>query len=340
MMRRILITLTVGVTCHFLAGLSLPVLAQTTNPAAATSRAPVRKPDVIYVPTPQKVVEKIELLSRELSALRRRVDAEFYSDADPQQRLAAYDQHVKMKETSLFKDLPWQYLGPTNISGRVTDVAVPVPRGKNYTLYVAAASGGVWKSQDGGTTFKPIFDKYTRTGTPVAAVPAEAARDVPVRVDPGGAAPEQPLLRPGLAVRGLVHRHRRNGVGGGVLPRVLDVRGQGLFAVMEMVKDRTTREPLAPWIEQIHSAHRTKAGPEDAAPDREPHRVGEPGPGVARARITYDPAETDEEALRRSITEPYFQANADTIAARWYQSPSQKWRFTSARIRFAAASSS
>jgi ferredoxin len=46
-----------------------------------------------------------------------------------------------------------------------------------------------------------------------------------------------------------------------------------------------------------------------------------PGPGVARARITYDPAETDEEALKRSITEPYFQTNADTVAARWYQSP-------------------
>ena len=30
-------------------------------------------------------------------------------------------------------------------------------------------------------------------------------------------------------------------------PSVGDVRGQGLFAVMEMVKDRTTREPLAPW---------------------------------------------------------------------------------------------
>jgi len=46
-----------------------------------------------------------------------------------------------------------------------------------------------------------------------------------------------------------------------------------------------------------------------------------PGPGAARARISYDPAETDEEALKRSVTEPYFQAHADTVAARWFHSP-------------------
>ena len=46
-----------------------------------------------------------------------------------------------------------------------------------------------------------------------------------------------------------------------------------------------------------------------------------PGPGAARTRISYDPAETDEETLKRSITEPYFQAHADTVAARWFHSP-------------------
>ena len=41
-------------------------------------------------PVIEKLVEKIELLSREVLALRRRLDPEFYSDTDPQQRLAAY----------------------------------------------------------------------------------------------------------------------------------------------------------------------------------------------------------------------------------------------------------
>ena len=47
-----------------------------------------------------------------------------------------------MKQASPFKDLTWQFLGPTNISGRVTDVAVVTPRGKSYTIYVATATGG------------------------------------------------------------------------------------------------------------------------------------------------------------------------------------------------------
>src|SRR5206468_9912504 len=31
------------------------------------------------------------------------------------------------------------------------------------TLYLGAASGGVWKTMNGGTTFKPIFDKYNQS---------------------------------------------------------------------------------------------------------------------------------------------------------------------------------
>ncbi len=31
--------------------------------------------------------------------------------------------------------------------------------GNRLTVYVGAASGGVWKSVNGGTTFKPVFDK-------------------------------------------------------------------------------------------------------------------------------------------------------------------------------------
>src|SRR5439155_9777487 len=31
--------------------------------------------------------------------------------------------------------------------------------GERVTVYIGAASGGVWKSVNGGTTFKPVFDK-------------------------------------------------------------------------------------------------------------------------------------------------------------------------------------
>ncbi|MCJ7488387.1 MAG: hypothetical protein MUQ25_19790, partial [Candidatus Aminicenantes bacterium] len=46
------------------------------------------------------------------------------------------------------------------ISGRVTDVAVVAPKGKNYTIYVATASGGIWKTENEGTTWAPIFENY------------------------------------------------------------------------------------------------------------------------------------------------------------------------------------
>lgn len=77
---------------------------------------------------------------------------------DPELRLKWYEEHVAMKEQSLFKDLPWQFIGPTNISGRCTDVAVVAPKGKHYTIYVASASGGVWKTVNEGTTWEPVFE--------------------------------------------------------------------------------------------------------------------------------------------------------------------------------------
>jgi photosystem II stability/assembly factor-like uncharacterized protein len=80
-----------------------------------------------------------------------------------EQRLIFYEQHVAMKETSLFKNLSWQFLGPTNISGRMTDVEVVAPKGENYTIFVAGASGGVWKTVNEGTTWEPVFEQAPST---------------------------------------------------------------------------------------------------------------------------------------------------------------------------------
>jgi len=49
----------------------------------------------------------------------------------------------------------WKFVGPTNIGGRVVDIAVdPVAAD---TIYVAAATGGVWKSKDRGARFTSIW---------------------------------------------------------------------------------------------------------------------------------------------------------------------------------------
>lgn len=50
-------------------------------------------------------------------------------------------------------------IGSATMSGRIAAIAGrDEPDGK-VTLFVGSASGGVWKSQDGGTTFKPVFDR-------------------------------------------------------------------------------------------------------------------------------------------------------------------------------------
>src|SRR5437763_16718950 len=49
-------------------------------------------------------------------------------------------------------------IGSAATSGRIAAIDA-VHEGQRLTIYVGSASGGVWKSQDGGTTYKPVFDK-------------------------------------------------------------------------------------------------------------------------------------------------------------------------------------
>ena len=82
---------------------------------------------------------------------------------DGQTRLMLYQQHQDMLASSSLKDLHWQHLGPTNISGRCTDVEAVRPRGKSYTIYVAVSSGGVWKTVNEGVSWEPIFEQAVTT---------------------------------------------------------------------------------------------------------------------------------------------------------------------------------
>lgn len=50
-------------------------------------------------------------------------------------------------------------IGSATMSGRIAAIAGRAEADGKVTLFVGAASGGVWRSLDGGTTFKPVFDK-------------------------------------------------------------------------------------------------------------------------------------------------------------------------------------
>ena len=80
-----------------------------------------------------------------------------------QDRLKRFDKHLQLKKDSEYAELHWQFLGPINLSGRATDVEAVKPKGENYTIWVATASGGVWKTENEGVTWESTFDDQVTT---------------------------------------------------------------------------------------------------------------------------------------------------------------------------------
>src|SRR5262245_63026810 len=64
-------------------------------------------------------------------------------------------------DAETFGGLRARGIGPAAMGGRIA--AIDAVRGERLTIYVGSAGGGVWKSQDGCTTFEPVFDKYNQS---------------------------------------------------------------------------------------------------------------------------------------------------------------------------------
>jgi len=72
--------------------------------------------------------------------------------------------------------LAWKAAGPTNVGGRVADVAVD-PRSTD-TIYVGSASGGILKSVDGGYMWEEIFDDQPSLAIGAVAVDPSNPRTI------------------------------------------------------------------------------------------------------------------------------------------------------------------
>ncbi len=73
-----------------------------------------------------------------------------------------------------FESLKIRNIGPAGMSGRVTSIAAA--NTPNPVLYVGTASGGLWKSENAGTSWRPIFDREAvQSIGAVAVAPSNAS---------------------------------------------------------------------------------------------------------------------------------------------------------------------
>src|SRR4026209_730456 len=69
-------------------------------------------------------------------------------------------------------------IGSATMSGRISALTgVKEPSGK-ITLFVGAASGGVWKSDDGGTRYRPVFDEQPVQSIGAIAIDPKNSKNV------------------------------------------------------------------------------------------------------------------------------------------------------------------
>ncbi len=74
-------------------------------------------------------------------------------------------------DAGAFGGLEARSIGPAVMSGRIA--ALDGRAGDRVTIWVGAASGGVWKSADGGVTFEAVFDDYVQSIGAIAIDPSD-----------------------------------------------------------------------------------------------------------------------------------------------------------------------
>ena len=72
---------------------------------------------------------------------------------------AAWSAEQAPFNSSTVSGLGARNIGSAAMSGRVSAIAATREPSGKLTIFVGAASGGVWKSEDGGTRYKPVFDE-------------------------------------------------------------------------------------------------------------------------------------------------------------------------------------
>jgi photosystem II stability/assembly factor-like uncharacterized protein len=134
---------------------------------------------------------------------------------------AAPDSAERALTADDLKGLAWRSIGPANMGGRCSAIAL-VP-GSRTSFYVGFGTGGVFKTENLGVTFTPVFDEY-----PVLSIGAIAVADAPASWR-GWSAEEskEAAAAPKAAKKGAVAKDDRAGRGKGKIVWVGTGEGNG-----------------------------------------------------------------------------------------------------------------
>ena len=97
------------------------------------------------------------LLTLQASVAVRAQEPTATPSPSPEDTPLAKDDKGKTPIERAFERLEWRSIGPAIMGGRIADIE-SLPGNANI-VYVATASGGLWKTTNGGVTWKPIFER-------------------------------------------------------------------------------------------------------------------------------------------------------------------------------------
>jgi len=91
-----------------------------------------------------------------INILQSQTDSLQPPNTPAEDRLQRFEQRQTLIDNSLVSKVPFRSVGPMVFGGRITDFDVWEKDPTHF--YAAYASGGLWKTENNGTTFEPIFD--------------------------------------------------------------------------------------------------------------------------------------------------------------------------------------
>jgi len=110
---------------------------------------------VVFLPSAAPAAD-----TKEVPLTKREERAKFHPDAAPMpaaDRLKGYERRLEMETASPLSALRFRSVGPELQGGRI--VAIEAPAAKPDTIFVAFASGGLFRSDNRGGSWTPLFDR-------------------------------------------------------------------------------------------------------------------------------------------------------------------------------------